>query len=209
MDWIVCLQCLYVKTLISNVTILGDWAFKEMVKIKWGFPGGTTCKEHTCQCRGHKRRGFDPCVRRIPWGRKWQTTPVFLPGKSHGQRSLGGLQSTGLLSWTQLSDWAPKVKWISKGGALIQEDWHPSRKRKRCQERVCTEEMPCEAIARREPSARWEGSEALPETNAVSTLVLDFSLWNCKKVNLCCLRPPVCDNLSQQPKKTNWDSLMT
>ena len=33
-------------------------------------------------------QGFDPWVRKIPWRRKWQLTPVFLPGKSHGQRSL-------------------------------------------------------------------------------------------------------------------------
>ena len=33
---------------------------------------------------------FDPWVRKIPWRRKWQPTPVFLPGKSHGQRSLAG-----------------------------------------------------------------------------------------------------------------------
>ena len=31
---------------------------------------------------------FDPWVRKMPWRRKWQPTPVFLPGKSHGQRSL-------------------------------------------------------------------------------------------------------------------------
>ena len=37
------------------------------------------------QCR---RPGFDPWVRKIPWRRKWQPTPVFLPGESHGQRSL-------------------------------------------------------------------------------------------------------------------------
>ena len=30
----------------------------------------------------------DPWVRKIPWRRKWQSTPVFLPGKPHGQRSL-------------------------------------------------------------------------------------------------------------------------
>ena len=36
---------------------------------------------------------FDPWVRKIPWRRKWQPTPVFLPGKSHGQRSLARLQS--------------------------------------------------------------------------------------------------------------------
>jgi len=34
------------------------------------------------------KRGFDPWVRKIPWRRAWQPTPVFLPGESHGQRSL-------------------------------------------------------------------------------------------------------------------------
>ena len=37
-----------------------------------------------------KRPSFDPWVGKIPWRRKWQPTPVFLPGKSHGQRSLAG-----------------------------------------------------------------------------------------------------------------------
>ena len=36
----------------------------------------------------HKRCGFDPWVSKIPWRRKWQPTPVFLPGESHGQRTL-------------------------------------------------------------------------------------------------------------------------
>ena len=40
-----------------------------------------------------KRRGFNPWIRKIPW-RKWQPTPIFLPGESHGQRSqVAGLQS--------------------------------------------------------------------------------------------------------------------
>ena len=40
------------------------------------------------------RDGFKPWVRKIPWRRAWQPTPVFLPGESHGQRSLAsyGLQ---------------------------------------------------------------------------------------------------------------------
>ena len=37
-----------------------------------------------------KRRRFHPWVRKIPWRRAWQLTPVFLPGESHGQRSLVG-----------------------------------------------------------------------------------------------------------------------
>ena len=44
------------------------------------------------QCR---RPGFDPWVGKIPWRRKWQLTPVLLPGKSHGQRSLVGYSPWG------------------------------------------------------------------------------------------------------------------
>ena len=44
-------------------------------------------KESTCQCRSCR---FTPWVRKIPWIRKWQSTPVFLPGKSNAQRSLVG-----------------------------------------------------------------------------------------------------------------------
>ena len=52
-----------------------------------GFPGGASGKEPICQCRKCKRLGFDPWVRKIPWKRAWQPTPVFLPRESHGQRS--------------------------------------------------------------------------------------------------------------------------
>ena len=48
-----------------------------------GLPWGLSGKESVCQCR---RRGFNPWVGKIPWRRKWQPTPVSLPGKSHGQR---------------------------------------------------------------------------------------------------------------------------
>ena len=44
----------------------------------WSFPGGTSGKEPTCQCRRHMRQGFDPWVRKIPWRRAWQPTPVVL-----------------------------------------------------------------------------------------------------------------------------------
>ena len=57
-----------------------------------GFPDGANGKESTCRCR---RFGFDPCVGTMPWRRKWQPTPVFLPGESHGQRSLAGCSPWG------------------------------------------------------------------------------------------------------------------
>ena len=47
-------------------------------------------KDSTCQCRKCKRHRFNPWVGNIPWRRKWQPIPVFLPGKFHGQRSLVG-----------------------------------------------------------------------------------------------------------------------
>ena len=53
-----------------------------------GFPVGSGGKESACQYRRHKRCGFDPWVRKIPWRRAWQPTAVFLPGESHGQSSL-------------------------------------------------------------------------------------------------------------------------
>ena len=40
--------------------------------------------------------GVDSWVMKMPWRREWQPTPVFLPGKSHGQRNLAGLQSMAL-----------------------------------------------------------------------------------------------------------------
>ena len=52
-------------------------------------------KEFACQCRRHKRRRFDLWVRKIPWKRNWQPTPVFLPEKFCGQRSLVGYSSLG------------------------------------------------------------------------------------------------------------------
>ena len=59
------------------------------------FSGGSSGKESACQCRSHRRCRFDLWVRKIPWRRKWQPTPVFLPGKSHRQRSLAGYNPWG------------------------------------------------------------------------------------------------------------------
>ena len=57
-----------------------------------GLPRWLNGKESACQCR---RCRFDPCIRKIPWSRKWHPTPVLLPGKSHGWRSLVGCSPWG------------------------------------------------------------------------------------------------------------------
>ena len=64
-------------------------------------------KESACKCRRCKRWCFHPWVGKIPWRRKWQPTPVFMPGKSHGERDpteTGGLQPMeSHESWIRLS----------------------------------------------------------------------------------------------------------
>ena len=60
-----------------------------------GFPDGTSGKDSTCQSRRHERHGLNPWVGKIPWSGKWNPTPVSLPEKLHGQRSLVGYSAWG------------------------------------------------------------------------------------------------------------------
>ena len=52
---------------------------------QWYFPGNTVVKNTPA-----KRHVYNPWVRKIPWSRKWQFTPVFLAGKFHGERTMAG-----------------------------------------------------------------------------------------------------------------------
>ena len=71
-------------------------------------------QESACQCKRSQRRpGFHPWVGKTPWRREWQPTPVFLPGESHGQRSLVGYSSWGCRvrhDWARACAWS----WLSK-----------------------------------------------------------------------------------------------
>ena len=87
-----------------------------------GLPRWLSCKEAACQCPRHKRHGFDPWVRKTPWIRKWQPTPVFLPGQSHGWRSLVG----SMVSQRVEHDWTtehtltlPTYPWVSEWVKLL------------------------------------------------------------------------------------------
>ena len=63
------------------------------VKNHLGFPSGSVVKNPICQAG--RRHRFNAWVRKIPKRKKWQLTPVFLPGKPHGQRSLVGYSPWG------------------------------------------------------------------------------------------------------------------
>ena len=73
------------------------WKMKQIYHNCWdavklmGMPRPlSTVVKNACQWRSHRRCGFVAWVRKIPWRRKWQPTPVLLPGEPHGQRSLVG-----------------------------------------------------------------------------------------------------------------------
>ena len=69
-------------------------------------------KEPAYQCR---RCGLESWVRKTPWKRKWQPTPVFLSGESHGQKSLAGYQP-----WrgkeSDMTEWLNTHAWTGGGG---------------------------------------------------------------------------------------------
>ena len=79
-----------------------------------GFSAGASGGEPACQCRRRKRLGFSPWVGKIPWRRKWQPTPVFLPGESHGQGSLASCSLWGRkeLDTTQAIQHACTAWWL-------------------------------------------------------------------------------------------------
>ena len=75
-------------------------------------------QESDCQCR---RCRFNPWSRKIPWRRKWQPAPVFLPGKSYRQRSLVGYSPQGgkesdmteqLSVCMHSAEWVPVVTYV-------------------------------------------------------------------------------------------------
>ena len=88
----------------SNVSHIAISSLVGKVKTKFShYTQPTLCvRENGLRCLSSKESscpageaGNDPWVGKTPWKRKWQPTPLFLPGKSHGQRSLVGY-STGV-----------------------------------------------------------------------------------------------------------------
>ena len=73
-------ECMWILLTALNIFIIPCAVF--------GLPRWRSGKDSACQCKRLKRLGFNLWVRKIPWRRKWQPTPVFLLGKSHGQRRL-------------------------------------------------------------------------------------------------------------------------
>ena len=88
----------------ESCKVTGSFLFHQKLSGRQHFPGGPVIrtltgnvsgKESTYQCRRPKKCRFNSWVGKIPQKRAWQPTPVFLPGESHGQRSLVGYSLWG------------------------------------------------------------------------------------------------------------------
>ena len=79
-------------------------------------------KKFACECR---RLGFSPWVGKIPWRRKWQPSPVLLPGESHGQRNLAGC-----IPWGRKVDTPERLHFILT--VRLSLDYLPSSAAKPC-----------------------------------------------------------------------------
>ena len=66
------------------------------------------CEEPACLCRRHKRRRFDPWVRKIPGRRAWQPTPVFSPGDIPRTEEPGRLHTVHRVAKSQT-----RLTWLS------------------------------------------------------------------------------------------------
>ena len=73
-----------------------------------GLPWWLSSKRLHLRCRRHRRCWFHPWIGKIPWRRKWQPTPVFLLGISHGQRSLEDCRSYSPQGHKEWHDWAQR-----------------------------------------------------------------------------------------------------
>ena len=81
-------------------------------EVDWSFPGGASAKEPACQCRTHKRWGFDPWVRKIPWTRAWNPSHYCCLETPHGQRSLVGYNTRFRHNWSDLADTHGQGSWL-------------------------------------------------------------------------------------------------
>ena len=94
-----------------HMEIWGAWRKDDIfinmsVTLSNRLPRSLSDKESACQCKRCRKCRFSPLVGKIPWRKKRQPIPVFLPGESHGQRSLWAMVHGVSKSQIRLSDWA-------------------------------------------------------------------------------------------------------
>ena len=95
---------------------------------------------------------LDSWVTKIPWRRKWQPTPVFLPGECHGQRSLAGCSLWGCRESDMAERERPRGRWAYEGaGSQPEKGWTPRVQRRPLRAAHSQPGPPCTAAKGRRP----------------------------------------------------------
>ena len=102
------LYTLYIVIMYTNIYELPRWC---------------QGKESGYQCRRHKRPGFDPWVRKIPWSREWQPTPVFLLGNPMNRGAWWARVLSVTKSQTWLSDWIHTAVCVGINWTYVYINW--------------------------------------------------------------------------------------
>ena len=100
----------------------GDASKKFKSRKIHGFPRGSVVKNPPAMQETCGRRGINPRVGKILWSKKWQPTPVYLPGKSHGQRSQVGYSSWGHKE-SGTTEWLNNTNPHPEGVSFFQHKW--------------------------------------------------------------------------------------
>ena len=110
---------------------------------------------------------FDTRVRKIPWRRKWQPTPVFLPGKSHAQRSLVGY-----------SPWGRKESGMTEWRISMETAWRGCKKLK-----IELPYGPAILLPKKTKMLIWKGICTPVFTEAWFTVVKTWKQCKCPSMN--------------------------
>ena len=166
------LSCLYFVTCAGCYKTLPPWlvspSHDRSADLPTQLPRWLSGKESSCQGRRH---WFHPWVGKIPWRRKWQPTPVFLPGESHERRSLVGRSPHRVAkNWARLSN---------------QTTGEGEQQRSRQSQHVC------EAVSAAQAGPHTASTPAKPHTHLCSLCLCDKAPRICSSTGfaLCGIQP--------------------
>ena len=165
------------NTILQHVKMTGN---SVLCVYKWGFIGTqppssvwvSLVAQMVKNLPTGGRPGFHLCVRKVLWRRKWLPTPVFLPGKSHGQRSLGDISSYmsipgERLGWRfLLSHLAAAINWkvFCRPGLVLKDVEIPPAVSVKDAPHLCTKSLGSRRKGLWAPSPRLQATEAASET---------------------------------------------
>ena len=107
-----------------HITWVSRGGYPQSISLNiWGFPGSSVVKNTPANAGDAGYGRFDPWVGKISWRRKWQPTPIFLPGKPHEQGSLAVYSPWGHKESDMTTQYSGKVLDLTFTGSILLNLW--------------------------------------------------------------------------------------